>query len=327
MSFFSRDCLLRHRFPFQTTQALQHFFPQPNAARKLSSSPLLCAIKKAGKPSPPKSKPSFTPTRTSPGSQLSPTYKSYADILALKSHPTLLYEAPSHTLFMLSSYAAGAFCLAYSGLNFYSHCLYPPEGLNIYVVYAFGGIVVFMSALGTWLFLGPARLIKTITAIPKALTAQPITSLTRAMKPELQAVVATKPELHIEVELRKMFPIPFFPARKVYARPGEIVLERSLAPPNSANLTPEKRLQMKQAEENEKNKLMEYENTHIMTRGIRHMGRGAKELYRATARAWFRDGFLKARMKNGTYKLDISGGWALDNGRALDRLSSVKGPR
>lgn len=186
--------------------------------------------------------------------------------------------------------------------------------------------MVFMSGLGTWLFLGPARLIKTITAIPKSLIVQPVRSLTRAVKAEVPEVAA-KPELHIEVELRKMFPIPFFPSRKIYARPGEMILETSLAPPHPANLTPEKRLLMKQAEEKEIRILQEYENTHIMTRGVRHMGRGAKELYKATARAWFRDGFLKLRIKEGNYKLDISGGWALDNGRALDRLSFVKGAR
>ena len=81
---------------------------------------------------------------------------------------------------------------------------------------------------------------------------------------------------------------------------------------------------MQQAEEREKKALQEYEDTHIMTRPFRHMGRGAKQFYLATARTWFRDGFLKVQVKKGKYKLDVSGGWALDGGRALDRLVVVR---
>ena len=57
--------------------------------------------------------------------------------------------------------------------------------------------------------LGPARLIKSITAIPSSGQA-----LTKA------GAGKNGPRLAIEIELRKMLPIPFFPARKVICEAG-----------------------------------------------------------------------------------------------------------
>jgi hypothetical protein len=37
-----------------------------------------------------------------------------------------------------------------------------------------------------------------------------------------------------------------------------------------------------------------------------------------------REGFLKLRVKGRIYKLDISSGWALDKGKAIDRLATLK---
>ncbi len=33
---------------------------------------------------------------------------------------------------------------------------------------------------------------------------------------------------------------------------------------------------------------------------------------------------MKVEVKGSSYKLDVTGGWALDGGRALDRLARIK---
>ncbi len=86
-------------------------------------------------------------------------YRSFAETMALRPSPTLLYQAPSHTVYIVGSYVIGGFCLAYAGFNFYSHYLLPPEGLAPWVPIAFGGVCVFMTCFGTWLILAPARLV------------------------------------------------------------------------------------------------------------------------------------------------------------------------
>lgn len=171
-----------------------------------------------------------------------------------------------------------------------------------------------MSGFGTWLFLGPAHMIRTITFIPKRLATSNASSLTRA----------ARTDAHVEIELSKMFPIPFFPARKILATPEEIELSQAINQPLPSNTTAEERRRIREAEREELKALQEYEDTHIMTRPFRHFGRGAKSAYKAMARIWLREGFVNAKIKGGNHKLDVSGGWALDGGRALDRLVAVK---
>lgn len=107
-----------------------------------------------------------SPVTTSP--QISPyVYKSYAATLAQKSHPVLLYQAPSHTFYMLTCYGGAAFCFAYAGWNFNAHYLNADPELVTWVPIAFGGICFLMAAFGGWLLLGPTRIVRSITAVPQ----------------------------------------------------------------------------------------------------------------------------------------------------------------
>lgn len=320
MSAFSRGCLLRHQNAL-TPRTIHLFFPSKSfqGPRFFTTSPLLQATKKARPPPTIKkalsnSRASLTPPKSTPQTtQAAPTYQSYATTLAQKLHPTLLYTAPSHTLFMWACYTGSGFCFSYAIVTFWSNSISPPDGLATWVPIALAGVSFFMAAFGTWLALGPARLIRTITAIPKSANA-----LSTAVGK------AAAPELEIEVELRKMFPLPFFPARKIYVKPEEIILPLPLAPPPPKTLTPTELREIRIAEEAERQKLLEYERSHIMTSPFRHMNRAFFELFKAIGRTWHREGFMKVEVKGSSYKLDITGGWALDGGRALDRLCRVK---
>lgn len=321
-----RECL-RHQCHFQTAQALHFFLPRTSSQplRFLSTTRSLRANRPGRsaasiKTSLPKKKPSYTPAKAPTTSTSPAKYQTYASILAQKAHPTLLYQAPSHTMFIVCCYSSSLFCFTYATINFWSNYLVPPAELASWVPIAFGMVSVFMAGVGTWLVLGPARLIKTITAMPKSLAL----AVSQGRAVANAARTAANPELQIEVELRKMFPLPFFPPRKLYIRPDEFVLKKALVPSSGGKMTPEQLRQTRLQDETSKREQLEYERSHIMSAPFRHMSRGLFSLFKATGRAWSREGFMKVDVKGQKYKLDVAGGWALDRGRALDRLAVIK---
>jgi hypothetical protein len=92
-----------------------------------------------------------------PVTHLPKTYQSFTSVLGSRSSPTLLYQAPSHTTYIIGSYAFGIFCLAYAGYNFNAQYLHAPPGLAAWVPVAFGGVCFAMACMGSWLVLGPSR--------------------------------------------------------------------------------------------------------------------------------------------------------------------------
>lgn len=131
--------------------------------RYFSRSPFVqLASKKATKARPP-SKPSVTQRPPSNPKSLpksasvqGPTaqYRSFADTLALRSSPTLLYQSPAQVAFTVASYAFGGFCFMWAGWNFWSTYLYAPEGLSQWVSVGMGALCFAMACFGTWIILG-----------------------------------------------------------------------------------------------------------------------------------------------------------------------------
>lgn len=172
--------------------------------------------------------------------------------------------------------------------------------------------------------MAPARLIKSITAVPAALsTAAKVAGPGRsAVAAKTVGAAAAQPSLNIEVELRRMFPLPFFPARVITTTPNCLGLNAPIYYPPTTPLTSAQRLALQrqqeaaQAAEREKS---------ILLAPFRHLSQASYRLFKAISRSWTREGFLKLEVKgHGAYKLDITGGWALDEGRALDRICKVQ---
>ena len=164
--------------------------------------------------------------------------------------------------------------------------------------------------------LSPSRLIRTITAVPK------ISSKAAGGGKALPRI--GQYNLELEIELRKMIPLPFLKPRKLYIKPEDIVIRSPLVRPPARKLTPVETYELMLHEKEEKRKALEYEQTHIMSAPFRHMSKLLFNLFKAIARAWTREGFAKLRANGQTYKLDVTGGWALDGGKALDRLVTLK---
>ncbi|TAQ85714.1 hypothetical protein B7494_g5963 [Chlorociboria aeruginascens] len=312
MSAFSRGCLFRHQLSFNPSRATPRFFSSTiflRAAKQVRSSSL---TKQAS------SKSAVISLQNSSPRAL-PIYQSYAKTLAQKAHPTPLYQAPSHALLIFSSYSAAAFCLAWVGYNAWAVFLNPPPNLPAWAPYAYGGICVFMGAFAGWIMLGPYRIVKTITAFP-------------ANAKQLVGV-KNKPigrgGLIVEIELTKMHPLPFLKAKKLYAQPEEIYLLTPIVPPEVKRLGGRELMRIREEEEREKQRVLEYERSHIMTRPFRDMSRAFSQfthsIFVATRKMWTGVGFVKIKVKGkGGYKIDITDGWALDGGRGLERLVGVK---
>lgn len=330
MSAFSRGCL-RHQyaltsFRINTIQPLRFFNTTSLLRASKKSRPTARA--KATSPLPPK--PSVSPPTSFPSTSPS-VYTPYANTLAQKSHPTLLYQAPSHLLFIVSAYTGAFTCYGLTVFLASTIIINPPPGLAEWIPYSYGSAAIMMSAAGTWLIFSTARCIRTITALPRKLDQIPrmvnrnmprASAQSKAIVPAVEG--GAESELQIEVVLRKMFPVPFFPARVIYAKPGEITLSSQLSPPPTKNLSAAELRQMRLEDQARLEEEREYERNHLMTRPFRLMSRGLFELFIAIRKAWTRDGLTKVIVKGQAYKLDVSGGWALDGGRALERLAKIK---
>ena len=86
-----------------------------------------------------------------------PKFRSFADTIAAKERPTLLYQAPEHGGYVIASYAAGLFCFSWAGYHVWQHYLFPPVDLPFWVPPLYGIIGFAMTCFGTWVILGPSR--------------------------------------------------------------------------------------------------------------------------------------------------------------------------
>ncbi|TVY47600.1 hypothetical protein LOCC1_G002345 [Lachnellula occidentalis] len=309
MSAFSRGCFLRHQCAF----GARAFQPPRTSCqtRFFSYAPILRAAK-GPKRVVPKAKPSYEPAKaTATAPPPTRVYQSYANMLAQKLHPTLLYEAPSSTMFMVTSYGAALILMACGGYAIFAF-YEPRDDLPVYVNYAFAVIGIVTGGMASYFVLGPSMMIKSISAIPR--------NVTRILG--TPATGRSIPELQLEVELKRM--LPFLPAKKIHIKPQELVLPVPLGPTAAQRLTPAEVRQKRAENELRRQQELEYERSHLMTLPFRQMNKAFFSFFQNTRRALVREGFLKVEVKQSTYKLDITGGWALDDGKALDRLVGVK---
>lgn len=167
-----------------------------------------------------------------------------------------------------------------------------------------------MTMFGSYLLRSPSRLIKSITAIPQSL-------------PRAGRVVEPGHGVELEVAVRRL--LPGLPAKKIYISPTELYIPRRR---DAQVLLPHEIAQRRAAEERARKEMWEYNQTHIMSRGIRDMSRafsqGAFLIVKGLAKAWSREGLMWITAGGKKYKLDTVGGWMLDEGKALERLSISK---
>ena len=306
MSAFSRGCFTGRSIPLASRLYIL-FTPKTPPTRFFTTSQFLQA---GGKKKPISySKP--IPNQNAPAPKTSPIIKKATSISApyvspqikLISKPTVLYKAPSHTLLFASSYLGGAFCFAYAGFFCWDTFYHPNPGISPYVTYAYGGVLLFMVGMGFFILSAPIHLIKSITTVP------------------------TSRLVMLEVKFQQSWPLPelFFPGKTMLLRPGQISLRQRISDRHGEGhlSVAERKLRERQLEEKLKAEV-EYEKTHLLSRPFRMTSRAFFAFFINIARLFSRNGFVDVEIDGWRYRLDVMGGLALDEGRALEKLVNVK---
>lgn len=131
-----QSCLFSSSFPRSAPKKTRSAIKNPKIPATFVSKPV--------------ARPASPLTTSSPKSNIFQTYRSFAEKLAARQSPTLLYQASSHKGFTIGCYALGAFCWAYAGINFYNEYLHPPPGVMNWIPILFGTLCVIMTGFGTW---------------------------------------------------------------------------------------------------------------------------------------------------------------------------------
>ncbi|KAK0711061.1 hypothetical protein B0H67DRAFT_493982 [Lasiosphaeris hirsuta] len=251
----------------------------------------------------------------------------YAERLALKSR-TIIYEAPSHFWFRFSSMSAALFCVGYSVYQYWHMYLHPPEFVPSWIPHVFGVVCMCMAGTGAYFLLGTTRIVRGMQTISvKSLLAAPRSA--GKLPAALSTVPSTSP-VCIEVEIERV--VPFLPRSKLLFWPEAVELpfrmtevlasQRRFAP--GGRPSTRQSAQALRAEREAETKEKQYEMDHLMTAPFRDAKKAFSFAWEGMARAFRRDGFAQIKLNKANYKIDIKGAWALEDGRAMDRLLSIR---
>lgn len=101
------------------------------------------------------STPAKQPTLPKPGKYVSiprhPAYRPFAQSLAMRQSPTLLYQVYPQTNFTVGCYIVGGVLVFVSVINFYNEYLHPLERTWAYIPTMMAGICLAMLCLGLFL--------------------------------------------------------------------------------------------------------------------------------------------------------------------------------
>ena len=114
---------------------------------------------------PPAQYPRRAPRIPSPAAYL-PNNVLFAQTLASKTSPTLLYQASPSDVYAVTCYTTAGFLFAYSFYHFQDAVLTPHPGLWWVIPYLMGGVCISLVGAGVYVATGTRRLVKSITAVP-----------------------------------------------------------------------------------------------------------------------------------------------------------------
>ncbi|KAK1598682.1 uncharacterized protein LY79DRAFT_655827 [Colletotrichum navitas] len=307
---------------FGSIAALRHAAkpPSPSSPRIAASLPRAATAPKTLTPKPKPTAPG--PTRTvSPAAAVSSAGSAYALTaqLAQRSQPTVLYEAGSHFWMKLSAWAAMLMFYSYAGINYYTMLLHPPEDIAAWVPHAFAVICLAMAGFGSYFFYNTRNIVRLVRAVPTALLAPNARGLASGA-----AAVALNPKttpIHLEITCKRMLPgrakVLVVPPQQV-SMPGRIIAQTA-----SSHASPAQERAAARREQARARAEWEYDKDHLMTVPFRHAGKGFRAAWYGIRRAVTREGFMQMEVGGQKLKLDVASGWALDDGRAIDRLVKI----
>jgi frataxin-like iron-binding protein CyaY len=125
---------------------------------------------------------------------------------------------------------------------------------------------------------------------------------------------AKAPTLSVRIDVGRTIMLPFVPPRSITVPSvSYITLSDTMVPDHYIESALERKQRLK-AE-------YEYTRDHIMTLPFRQASQIMFRGFEAAKRVFWRDGFIGVKVEGkGVLKLDKATGWALDDGRTIDRL-------
>ncbi|KAK4225558.1 hypothetical protein QBC38DRAFT_256754 [Podospora fimiseda] len=276
-------------------------------------------------PTPRTPKPPIIPEKPAPKASISPALasvhtppSSYAEQIALKGR-TIIYEAPSHFWFRASCYTTGLFCVSYSVYNYWSVYLHPPPDIAWWVPTAFGVICSFMIAMGGYFVMSTNKIVRSIEIIP--------TNTAYIARHLAKTKASGQSPLYVEIQSQRVG--PFLPVKKTIVPLEQVQLPCRMQvffDPKYGykQKTPAQLVREQRAELERKKAEREYTMNHLLTAPFRDMGKAIKYAFSGIKRSFDREGFANINVGTQTFKLDVLSGWALENGRAMDRLLPIR---
>ncbi|KAI2642526.1 hypothetical protein GGS21DRAFT_176258 [Xylaria nigripes] len=234
---------------------------------------------------------------------------SYARRLAMKKQPTVLYEGASQTGFLVSSYGAAFFCFSCSVINSWFNVYNLPPGISSWVPVGFSVISFMFAAIGTIFSLRPSSIIRSIKILPFTTSQQ--------AEPD-----SANQRVLFEVAARRISPIPL-PLKRIQVEPERIIMVNRVQ--HRPVVLSREALTAKNLEDARRRKEeRQYELDHLMTAPFRDAGKASASLFTNLRRGLTGEGFTPVFIDGVKYKMDVEGGYALENGQVLDRLVKIQ---
>jgi len=248
---------------------------------------------------------------------LAPNTQSFAEILASKAEPTILYEAPSPFWYRFGTYTTATLWISFGLINYYTILVLPNPELPGWAAKLFSVVCIVLVGFGGILSRNSGAIITSVRAISAP---QAIALGGRAVQQRAQATGAP-----LFLEVTSTSALPLMPPRKIFIPPADLVLPWPLHLFGRVDALDGKQVAARQrAAADEARRRAAYDKEHLLTAPFRHMRQALARLWDGVARSLFQSGFAKVRIYGSRYRMDILGAWALDKGRALDRLATVK---
>ena len=244
-------------------------------------------------------------------------YKSFNQTLAERSEPLLLYQAASHTIYMAGCYGVGLLIFGWIAHTTSLIHTWTPVKYGQYLKIGYYSMLAMAGAVATMYIIRvsyahslpsitfmvttlcqPFRIIKTIQAVPITL------------KPNQKS-------LHLQIESTRMF--PFIKPKTVSIPVNDATLSRPLFLERSHGES-SNTLEARRRLEAEKLRKLWQGNFFLLP--FRQLGFHLSKGFRGLKDAFMKNPFIYLRAKgfNNSWKLDKESGWALDDGRAIDRI-------
>jgi hypothetical protein len=232
--------------------------------------------------------------------------------LARSKHGTIIYESGPQKAFVISSFMAGIVCIGAAGLNLHFNVFNLPPGVPAWTSYAFGTLGLVLAILGTNFAMMPSGAVRMIKVLPAAVVSATTTAATYG-----------PPKVQLEVLARRMAPIPFLPLKRYVVEPQELVMKsRMYNPPPSSSEMDKHRMTQEWAQRRKAQK--EYDDNHRMTVPFRDAKWAISTIFGSIRSSVTGEGFAPLEVQGYKYKMDITNAYALDEGKALDRIVRIE---